>query len=380
MPRDYIRRRRIRRTAINAVCVGVFGAALGWVLTRQTPPPSFAIHPSSENAAASAFGARPESAPVALRSYPFVAGRFEVQEIADAALHDATRNADIRVSLLFPRNRAKFPVIIFSPDEGDSAACCEALLRDWASHGYAIVRIKRPAGVRTEKPGSTVETIRFKRAIRKDANASKAASAALDVTSVIDSLAALQTRFPEIQGKMDGAHIGVAGHGFGAVAAEAIGGALLELPGQARTNLADPRVRAVISISPQGPGQGGLTEQSFDQLILPYLGVTGDHDAAPPKYAAAAWHKAPFERGQPGEKYELYLHEDDSGAITGGRDAVVADSSQNAEPAAPAVRHVRAATLAFWDAYLKHDVAAKSYLRSDALEKMSAGKVELEKR
>jgi hypothetical protein len=42
--------------------------------------------------------------------------------------------------------------------------------------------------------------------------------------------------------------------------------------------------------------------------------------------------------------------------------------------------HIHGATLAFWDAYLKHDLAAKRYLRSDALQVTSAGAIALERR
>jgi hypothetical protein len=44
------------------------------------------------------------------------------------------------------------------------------------------------------------------------------------------------------------------------------------------------------------------------------------------------------------------------------------------------LEYTNSAALAFWDAYLKHDSAAKRYLQSDALEKFSQGAVELDRR
>jgi hypothetical protein len=359
--------------------VGSLGAALGWVLTRQQAVPSFSIETASQNAAASALGSASERTGAGSAGYPFAAWRYEIQEIPDVALHDANRNVDIHVSLLFPKNRGKFPVIIFSPDDRESSTCCQPLIEDWASHGYAVVQLTRAAIVHAEKHADSVQTIRFKRAIPKHATASQAAARTLDVTFVIDSLAALQTRFPEIRGKLDAAHIGVAGHASGAVAVEAIAGAVLELPGQPRANLADPRVRAVICISPQGPGRAGLTEQSFDQLILPYFGVTADGDAAPAKYAPAGWHKAPFERSQPGEKYELFIRGEDLSVMRENPVAQVA-AHDEAGPKRPTARHIHGATLAFWDAYLKHEMAAKAYLQSGALQKAGGGEVTLDRR
>jgi hypothetical protein len=54
--------------------------------------------------------------------------------------------------------------------------------------------------------------------------------------------------------------------------------------------------------------------------------------------------------------------------------------SHNAKPSDSIAGHIHAATLAFWDGYLKHDVAAKRYLESNALEKANPGALTLERR
>jgi hypothetical protein len=336
MPRDYFQRRRHKRRMTNALMVGVFSVVIGWALTRQPATPSFPI--------------------------------------PDAAVHDPARNRDIHVRLRFPKAGGNFPVIVFSPDHGESQD--EQLIRDWTSHGYVIVQLTRVTALRPQQT-VVVERVQLKRAIHNTANVSPSVAGPLDVTSVIDSLAALQTRFPAIRGKLDTVHIGVAGNGAGAVAAEAIAGALLALPGRPLANLADPRVRAVLCISPQGPGQSGFVEHSFDQLVLPYLGITSIRDAAPSRFAAAAWHKAPFERSQPGDKYELFVRGDAESSLISDFSN---DSSKNGKPSESIAGHIRAATLAFWEAYLKHDVAAKRYLESDGLEKASRGALTLERR
>jgi predicted dienelactone hydrolase len=343
--------------------VGVLSALVGWALTRQPATPAFLVRESNLSAPSADFG---------------TGSQARQQEIADAALHASARGVDIHVRLLFPKAGGKFPVIIFYPDGHKSQECCEGLIRDWTSHGYVIVEIMRVAALRSE-PHAAVEIVQLKRA-SKHANVAQSRMGALDVTAVIDSLPALQTRFPAIRGKLDFAHIGVAGNGAGAVAAETIGGAVVEMPGRPRANLADPRVRAVLCISPQGPGQYGFTEHSFDQLVLPYLGITSRQDVAPAKFAAAAWHKVPFERSQPGDKYELFVHGGDGSSMVDQRYEGSGDYNQSAKPPDSIAGHIHAATLAFWDGYLKHDVAAKRYLESGALEKASGGGVTLERR
>lgn len=362
MPRDYFQRRRFKRRVTSAVMVGVLSVLVGWVLTRQPSTPAFSVREFSSNSPSGDFGTGSDT---------------PQQEIADVALHDTMRGADIHVRLLFPKAGGKFPVIVFYPD-GRGSHDCEALLRDWTSHGYVIVEIMRVGALPSESQAA-VESVRLKRA-SKHANIAHAKIGALDVTSVIDSLPALQTRFAPIRGKLDTAHIGVAGNAAGAVAAEAIAGASVELPGRQRANLADPRVRAVLCISPQGPGQHGFTEHSFDQLVLPYLGITGAQDVAPGKIAAAVWHKAPFERSQPGDKYELFVQGGDGSSVVDGGYEDSGDYNPNAKPSDSIAGHIHAAMLAFWDAYLKHDVAAKRFLESGTLEKANGGGLTLERR
>src|SRR6266404_3837640 len=176
MPRDYTRRRRVRRTVTNAVGVGVLGAALAWVITRQPATPAFFIRAASQHTVPSPSGKDSEMT----GKYSLADGPFALDEIADAAVHDAAREADIHVRLLFPKTAGKFPVIIFSPDDRDSQECCEAMIRDWASHGYAIVQLTRVAVLHTEKQANSVQSVRFKGAIRN--RSSGAQSGTLDVT------------------------------------------------------------------------------------------------------------------------------------------------------------------------------------------------------
>jgi predicted dienelactone hydrolase len=346
--------------------VGVLSVIVGWALTREPATPTFPIHESSPEHPAAEFGTALDSSS---------------EEIADAGLHDMARNADIHVRILSPKAAGKFPVIIFSPDDRQSEECCEALIRDWVSHGYVVVQIASSAVLPTDSHVvGSVHRMPWKSAGPAHRSVAASGPGALDISSVIDSLADLQTRFPTIRTKLDRAHIGVAGNADGATAAEAIAGALVELPGQPAANLADPRVRAVLCISPQGPGQSGFTGHSFDQLILPYLGIASTDDTAPAKSGSADWHKAPFERSQPGDKYELSVRGGGHSSMVAERHDFSDDSNQSGEPSESTAGHIRAATLAFWEAYLKHDAAARRYLESDALEKASRGALTLERR
>ena len=56
------------------------------------------------------------------------------------------------------------------------------------------------------------------------------------------------------------------------------------------------------------------------------------------------------------------------------------DYRQNKGTSDSMAGHIHAATLAFWDGYLRHDMAAKRYLESGALEKASGGVLTLARR
>jgi hypothetical protein len=72
---------------------------------------------------------------------------------------------------------------------------------------------------------------------------------------VPDSLSGLEKRVPAFVGKMDAEPIGVSGHSMGAFTADAIAGALVDLPGHPAMNFGERRVRAVLRLSPQRPGE-----------------------------------------------------------------------------------------------------------------------------
>src|SRR5213076_2271996 len=149
--------------------------------------------------------------------------------------------------------------------------------------------------------------IRFLQAVR-DALKKPALweSRPLDISYVLDALPAVGNRVPGLLGKIDAGRVGVGGHSMGSYTTETIAGALVDLPGQPGRNFGDPRVKAVLCLSPQGPGQFGLSDHSFDRISLPYMGMTGSLDGLGP-VASPAWHKTPFERSQPGDKYHLFI-------------------------------------------------------------------------
>ncbi|HUC53793.1 MAG TPA: hypothetical protein VMR90_07085 [Candidatus Cybelea sp.] len=385
LPRDYIRRRRVTRRISNFITIVSLSLTAAYFITRQTggsgfPAPKLAVHPSPRPAPSpDSLAAVPFATPISGMSdangYQLEPGPYLVSEAEDLVLHDAGRSKDVHVRIFYPHDRGKYPVIVFSHGAGGSETCCDGLTRHWASYGYVTIQpTHEDSAVQRRNQGE--ENIRFLEAVR-DALRKPALweSRPLDISYVIDALPSLEKRVPDLAGKIQAERIGVGGHSMGSYTTEAIAGALVDLPGHPGRNFADSRVKAVLCLSPEGPGQFGLNEHSFEQVALPYMGVTGSLDSLG-LLASPAWHKIPFERSQPGDKYHLFIR----GAkhmsfITPG--ALLAS---RAEKGGAIFAYTNSASLAFWDAYLKGDAAAKAYLESDALEKFSHGAAKLSRR
>lgn len=403
LPRDHMRRRRLRRRISNAILIPVLSCLAAYVITRPTGGEGFTLPKSTQQAPISAQlktesspsgsasaastsdrGAEPAltstaatSSPnaVIIGAYKLAEGPHAVTEVPDIVLHDAKRDKDLHVRLFYPKEPGSYPVIVFSHGAGGSQSCCEALTRHWATYGYV-----------TMQPTHDDSTLQRRNSGEEDINFLKAVSEALkkpalwqsrpqDISFVLDSLPVLQKRIPGLAGKIDAEHIGVGGHSMGAFTADAIAGALVDLPGHPATNFTDPRVRAVLLLSPQGPGEFGLTDHSWDRLALPLLSMTGSLDLGAGNQGPD-WKKIPFERSQPGAKYHVFIQGANHMSFINAKTLLPAHASQSDS----ILGYTNAASLAFWDAYLKADSAAKNYLQSDALPDFSHASVKIFRR
>lgn len=381
MPRDYIRRRRLFRRISNVFLISVLSVTAAYVITRQ-PDTGFSLPQAAQGSSAltSSQAAPPalsraaalNSAAVAYKAQP---GPYNVGELPDIIVRDSKRNKDLHVRVFYPSQPGRYPVILFSHGAGGSQACCEALTHHWASYGYVTLQPTHDDSVRQRRASGT-EDGRFMQAVRDALKTpSLWESRPFDISLLIDSLPSLQARFPELAAKLDTNRLGLGGHSMGSFTSEVIGGAVFDLPSRPAANAADPRVKAILCLSPQGPGQFGLTDHSFNDITLPYLGITGSLDSLGP-IASPAWHKFPFDHSQPGDKYQIMIQGANHMSFITARTLL-----PNRAPQAQSILdYTNSAALAFWDAYLKRDPDAKRYLQSDALEKLSQGAVEIARR
>lgn len=147
----------------------------------------------------------------------------------------------------------------------------------------------------------------------------------------------------------------IAGHSFGAYTSQLFAGAEIDLPDEGSRSFRDARFAAAILLSAQGRDQQGLRAGSWNTITGPMLNVTGTRDGGA-KGQDWHWKTEPYDFAPDGDKYLAVLHDADH--YLGG----IARPDQSPMPAQKdAVLQV---TLAFLDAYIAADAAAKDWLHA----------------
>lgn len=304
--------------------------------------------------------------------------RFGDYTVGESNIALDRSDRDIPLKVYYPQGSGPFPTIIFAHGTGASKDDYSALGKYWASHGYVSIHPTYADSLSSESGQPDRGDFREKLQEILD-NPEMWVERVEDTQAVIEALSAIGQETPSLQGKINPQRIGVGGHSYGAYTAQLIGGATINLPQQkAETNLHDPRVKAVLLLSPQGSGQQGLTASSWQNFQTPMMVMTGSRDQGA-QGQGPEWKTEPFELAPPGDKYLVFIekanHFSFSGRLAqrnqrrlgrvllGDQEAIFSD--------------VKVASLAFWDAYLKQESAGQTYLNNQSLEQASEGRVSI---
>jgi len=302
-------------------------------------------------------------------AYKLPPGPYEVITIEESYLYDPDRDKNLVIRMYVPDAIEEFPVIIFSHGAGGSKDGYRELGEHWASHGYVCIHPThadslQARGLRWEA-GPVREMVREALA---DPDGWK--NRAADISFIIDAFGEIEKMTPEVLGKMDHGRIGLGGHSFGAYTSQIIGGATIMAPGSDEViSYRDERVSAILPLSPQGVGQMGLHENSWEAMTLPMMIMSGSEDKGalgqPPE-----WRMTPFARAPEGDKYCVFIEGANHFSFAGRLGTLLLRFGRQEVDAAEQQRileYVKIASSAFWDAYLKGDQAARDYLASDGL-------------
>lgn len=309
------------------------------------------------------------------------AGAFEVATVS-YDWKDAKRDRVVPVKIYYPSgvkgieiewSKFKSPVIIFSHGLGGTREGYEYLGRHWASHGYVSVHLQH---IGSDDSAWRGQQQQFMQAMRQAAaDPTNAINRPLDVRFAIDQVEKLNSAEDSpLKSRLDLENIGMAGHSFGAFTTLAVAGQTFVLPRGGEQQLADPRVKAAIPMSAPVPRNKEQHTKAFGSVKIPCLHMTGTEDTSPINDTTAEERLIPFQHAKLADAYLINFKGGDH-MIFSGRGRLRAKPSD-----ARFQELIRQSSTAFWDAYLKGDKKAKTWLAEGGFEKVMGGDGMFEKK
>lgn len=270
----------------------------------------------------------------------------------DLTVNDKDRSRNIPIRVYLPADKKPAAVVLFSHGLGGTRNGCAYLGEHWALRGYVVVFLQHPGSddaVWKDKPSAQRMT-----ALRDAASLDNFRLRVQDVHVVLDQLELWnKTESHALRKRLDLKHVGMSGHSFGAITAQATSGQTFVF-GRGFT---DPRIKAAILMSPSGPRWGGDPKKAFAAVAIPWLLLTGTNDNSPLGDTSAASRLTVFPALPPSGKYELVLDKAEHSAFG---DRQLPGETQKRNPNHH--RAILAVTTAFWDAYLQSNSKAKQWL------------------
>ena len=307
-------------------------------------------------------------------------GQFAV-DVGDIVWHDAARHRDLPVRILFPRivmgalidasksaskgesmddsgPETRYPIIVFSHGLGGSREGGALWGQHWASHGYIVIHLQHPGSDESiwkgKRPNEGMADLQG--AMSLDNSRLRTG----DVAFALDEMARLQAAGVAPFSSANFSRVGMSGHSFGAQTTLTVAGQ--RLPLQNATGATDVRIAAAIAFSPNARVKTGLDTQ-FAGVTMPVLFITGTRDGSILGDATRYEDRLlPYEKVPPGNKYLLSFLNGDH-MVFGGRALGVRRAETARDRAIQS--GVKAVTLAFWNATLKQEGAAKIWLQNE---------------
>jgi len=284
------------------------------------------------------------------------AGRSEAAAVTAAAdviikeitLPRAAGEPALPVRVAAPAQGRQLPVIVFSHGAYSSKDDYAPILDHWAAHGYVVLAVTHRDSTRL---GAT----------RGQSDPRFTLWRVADMRLLLDRLDQALAQVPGLDERTDRSRVAIAGHSFGGLIAQTLGGAPLRNPatGEAVSHR-HPALRAVLVFSGAGPLPPVLQTEDFAALTLPTLVTVGSEDLAQaPGLTGYEWRRQPYDLIAPGDKYLLVLEGADHylGGLVG------RDDLPRSSAAAAYLKAFNRASLLFFDAWLKGDLAAQTTLR-----------------
>lgn len=277
----------------------------------------------------------------------------EVQTV-ELTVKDAERQRDLPLRIYLPKSRGPAPVVLFSHGLGGNRDGSAYLGKHWAARGFVSVFLQHPGS--DDSLWKDLPPARRLAALRQAASLQNFLLRVQDVPAVLGQLAKWNAESGHaLDGRLDLTRVGMSGHSFGAQTTQAVAG---QATAFGRQRFLDSRIKAAVIMSPSVP-KAGSAERAFGSVKIPWLLITGTHDTAPIGGQTVESRRGVFPALPRGDKYELVLAGAEHSAFT---DRALPGDKEPRNPNHH--RAILALSTAFWDAYLRGDGAAKTWLTS----------------
>jgi dienelactone hydrolase len=284
----------------------------------------------------------------------------------------------LAADVIYPKEGGPYPVIIFSHGAGGTPYAYRELTSAWAEAGFVVVApthgdarpLLRARGLEgrelmVELLRSAVDPASWERRVG-------------DIKAIMDVLPKLASADQRLAGKVDPQRVGVGGHSYGAFTSMLVACAQPRSPAGGVVNHRDPRPRAFLLLSAQGPGQQGLHRDSWRSCDRPMMVMTGTEDRGRPRgdQPPQTWREKllPYELSPPGGKVGVVLNgaAHSSFLASDRRAAAALGPAAEADQVDPALQvrifnSLATQTTAWWRAHLYGDAASRAAIASGSL-------------
>ncbi len=358
-------RRTASRAALVCLSVGCVGGDWAKAGTPNVPAPIYVANaPTNVEAELAPLGTSideplgtpaknekefaPSTPTTAVSSVVYPVARREV------AWRDG-RGARISALVFYPAAppvaNSKFSVVVYSHGLGGSAERFAYLGEAWAARGVVTLCLRHPESDESVWRGKLRPMGELKEAYRHSWTARDRATA---IRSALDFLATTQNADGPLGRDLDLNRVGVAGNDLGALAALLVAG---QLPPDNGPSLKDPRVAAVLALSPPvycDSRRGNVVYSLIDAPLATFAGTNDDGVVGDVK---AEQRRTPFDATRGVDRFHFTLQGGDH-MVYGGHRLPTKQTSDARYQAT-----IRSASTLFWRAYLCGDPDAAKTLR-----------------
>ncbi|MDR0328562.1 MAG: hypothetical protein LBI05_09740 [Planctomycetaceae bacterium] len=286
----------------------------------------------------------------------------------EAVWYDSSRCRSIPVKISFPCSTKKAPIILFSHGIGGSIESCNYLESVWTAQGFVCVLVQHPGSDENIWKGKVRILNEYKNAFEQNWSSRTRAQ---DLHFVLNCLEQLVQSYPQLADRMDMDRIGVGGIDLGALAALLLAG---QVPPDYGESLHDPRIKAVLALSPPVPPAGIRYREMYQPITAPTLFITGTKDDGIVGSTKAVHRRIPFDAMDQCSRYLITLDGGDH-RMYGGRVRTV--KGRNDEKLQSGI--VRSSTC-FWLAVLRDDPHALRAMDGYGWESLVGVKASIERR